>query len=112
MMTDQEFWAIMNNMPQPKPVHMRLYYDEQGSPICYSMEDLPGNYIDVDPETFAIAPYNVRVVNGQIKYIITAQGEKLVPGDTGTCCHPNNVAIVVTEHEPHTKWSKRSYEKD
>jgi hypothetical protein len=112
MMTSEEFWAILHNMPKPKPVFMRLYHSEQGEPICYSMDDLPGNYIDVDAETYARSPMNLRVINGQIKYINTTQGEKLVPSDTGYCCYPNSVDIVVTEQEPHTKWSKRIYETD
>lgn len=106
-MTLEEFWAIMKHMPEPEPVFWRLYYDHAGLPVCYSMEHLPGNYIDIDAETFALAPVNVRVVDGQLKYITTRTSNKLVPGATGTPCHSQNVAIVVEQHG--TPWSKQTY---
>ena len=112
MITDQEFWAALSNMPEPKPVSWRLYYDDQGAPVCYSMEDLAGNYIDVDAETYALAPANVRVVDGKIRYISTATTAKLMPGSTGVCCDPRDVAVVVDQQQPHQKWSRKTYETD
>lgn len=106
-MTPDEFWQILHDMPEPQPVFWRLYYNEQGHPVCYSMEDLPGNYIDIDAETFALAPVNVRVVNGRLRYITQRTAEKLVPGITGSLCHPQNVAVIVTEHGTH--WSKQTH---
>lgn len=106
-MTTEEFWNILHSMPEPKPVFWRLYYNKQGQPVCYSMEDLPGNYIDIDAETFGLAPHNVRVVDGQLKYITTRTSEKIVPSTTGTLCHQQNVAVVVTQHGKH--WSKQTY---
>ena len=106
MMTEQEFWSILANMPEPRPVFFRLYYDETGAPIVYSMEDLPGNYIDIDSETFAVQPQNVRVVDKKLTIIEPRrQFIKLVPAGTGTACDPNDVAIIVSEDQPHTKWS-------
>ena len=40
-------------MPEPQPVFYSLYHDDQGHPLFYSMEDLPGTYIDVTPEQYA-----------------------------------------------------------
>ena len=108
-MTPEEFWDILYGMPDPKPVFWRLYHDEEGQPITYSMEDLPGTYIDVDVETYARAPFNVRVRDGkliELKQAVT----RLSPSDTGTPCHPDNVAIVVSETEPHQRWSIKTYE--
>ena len=65
-MTPEEFWSILHNMPEPKPVYYRLYYRKDGTPICYSQEELADNYIDVDPETFMRGLTNVRVVNGRL----------------------------------------------
>jgi hypothetical protein len=111
MMTEQEFWDILKNMPQPKPVFWRLYYDaETGNPICYSMEDQPGNYVDVDPDTFARSPFNLRVINGQIKYFSTQQTQKLTPSEQGTPCHPNDVAVVVKQNQLHQCWRKKTYD--
>ena len=65
-MTPEEFWATLQAMPEPAPVFYRLYHNEDGTPICYTMEDLPGKYIEVDQETYSLADYSVRVVNKQL----------------------------------------------
>ena len=106
-MTPEEFWDILHAMPEPLPVFYRLYYNEAGQPVCYSMEDLPGNYIDIDAETFALAPANVRVVDHKLRYITVRTSDKLVPGTSGTQCHPQSVAVIVKENGTH--WSKQTY---
>jgi hypothetical protein len=94
-------------MPEPQPVFYRLYYNDAGEPVCYSMEDQPGNYIDIDAETFGLAPLNVRVVNCMLKYITVRTSNKLVPSTTGTLCHPQSVVVVVTQNG--IPWSKQTY---
>ena len=112
-MTPEEFWAIwQQSNPEIKPIFYRLYYNDNGEPLFYSMEDLPGNYIDIDQETFALCPSNVRVVNGQLKKVNTSTIDKLVPSDHGICCDPRNICIVVTEEQPHQKWSIKKYVPD
>jgi len=109
--TPDEFWAILHAMPEPSPVSWRLYHNEAGEPITYSMEELPGTYIDVDAETYARSPRNVRVRDGrliELKPVV----RRLAPADTGTPCYPDNVAIVVPESEPHQRWSMKTYESD
>ena len=108
-MNAEEVWAILHAMPEPQPVFWRLYYNAAGEPITYSMEDLPGTYIEVDAETFARSPQNVRVREGQLIELKSAV-RRLVPADTGTPCHPDNVAIVVDEKEPHQRWSMKTHE--
>ena len=104
-MTPEEFIAIWQNIEPPKPIFYRLYYDDQGRPLCYTMEDLPGKYIDVDQETYIIAPGNVRVVNEKlIKINPPIIVRKLKPSTTGTSCDPNNVCIIVDDSNPHIKW--------
>jgi hypothetical protein len=109
MMTEQEFWDILHNVPKTHPVFFRLYYDESGAPITYTMEDLPGNYIEIDAATFALGPLNVRVRNGKLVEIVTLRSQKLVPGAQGTACHPQDVAVIVTT-APATHWNKQLYE--
>ena len=108
-MTPDEFWAILHAMPEPLPVSWRLYYDAEGAPITYSMESLPGTYIEVDAETYARMPMNVRVRDGRLIELKSAV-RRLAPSDTGTPCYPNNVAIVVDETEPHQRWSMKTHE--
>ena len=108
-MNAEEFWAILHAMPEPKPVFFRLYYNEEGRPITYTMEDLPGTYIDIDAETYARTPHDVRVQDGKLIELKRAV-HKLMPGSTGTPCYPDNVAIVVPETEPHQRWSVKTYE--
>lgn len=101
--------AMLAAMPQPQPVSWRLYYDDQGRPITYSMEDLPGNYIEIDAATFARGPLNVRVVNGELRYIKHTWSQKLVPSNVGTACYPEDVSIVV-DRGPRQHWSRKLYE--
>ena len=103
-MNEQEFWAALTPVAPPA-VFYRLYYNEQGYPLFYSMEDAPGNYIEIDKETYRSASSYVRVVNGKLITIDISQVSKLKPGDTGTACDPRNVSVVVDETQPHIKWS-------
>ena len=104
-----EFWSILHAMPEPRPVFYRLYHLD-GVPLFYSMEDLPGTYIEIDAETFSRSPMHVRVRDGRLVESVWRITTRLVPSDTGTACHPDNVAIVVAETEPHQRWSKQTYE--
>jgi hypothetical protein len=73
------------------------------------MEDLPGNYIDIDQSTYVLAPY-AQVINGQLKIVKpTSTITKLVPGAVGTSCDPDDVCVVTTS-EKNTKWSLKTSE--
>ena len=109
-MTPEEFWSILHNMPEVRPVFYRLYHDDQGHPLFYSMEDVPGTYIEIDQETFSRSATNVRVRNGKLVEVTWSTTTKLVPGNSGSPCHPDNVAVIVAEDQPHTCWSKQTYE--
>jgi hypothetical protein len=111
-LTEEEFWAILRAIPEPKPIFYRLYYNDDGSPIIYSMEELPGNYIEVDQSTYALAPFNVKVIDGKLTYIksvITVK--KLQPSDlNGTTCDPRDVCVIVNLDQPHVKWNTVNHE--
>ncbi len=101
--------AIHAAMPEPLPIFYRLYYDDQGVPLFYSMEDLPGNYIELTQQQYAQGLSNIRVRNGQIVELTWVTSSKLVPGQTGTPCDPRDVAVI-SNSDSATHWSKRTYE--
>jgi hypothetical protein len=106
--TTNNFWQAFNTweLETPKPVFYRLYYNDDGTPICYSMEDLPGKYIELTLEEYSLSPPNVRVVNGRLQVVTPASTvTKLHPSVDGTPCHPGDVCIVVDTAQPHTNWS-------
>jgi len=100
--------AIHAAIPEPLPVFYRLYYDESGVPLFYSMEDLPGNYLELTQEQYAQGKSNIRVRDGKIVELTWTTSAKLVPGTTGTPCDPRDVAVV--NKDSATYWSKRTYE--
>ena len=106
-MNEEEFWTILQAIPEPTPIFYRLYYNNTGAPIIYSMENLPGNYIEVDQPTYVLAPFNVTVIDGKLVYIkpvITVK--KLQPTDlNGTACDPCDVCVIVNADQLHTKWT-------
>ena len=95
---------------EPKPIFYRLYYDAQGVPLFYSMEDVPGTYIEIDQATYNRNASNVRVRDGKIVELTWKTTARLEPSNTGTPCHPNDVAIVVDQTQSHQCWSKQTYE--
>jgi hypothetical protein len=107
--TTENFLQAWNEFVWPEEIapSYRLYYNDDGTPKCYSMEDQPGKYVDIDAETFALRPWNVRVVEGKFKLVqppITVQ--KLQPNQIdGTSCHPQDVCVVVSEQKSHIKWN-------
>jgi len=104
-MTEQEFWDALATPPAITALTYRLYYGEQGEPLFYSMQDMPGKYIEIDHATYSDPPTHCRVVDGVLQVLKTTSVTKIVPADTGTPCHPDNVSIVVAETEPHTRWT-------
>jgi hypothetical protein len=115
--TTNNFWAAFSQwtVPEPAPAPIRrLYYDPSGTPLFYSSEDLPGNYIDVDMVTFFSQPLqNTKVVNGQlVRTAPTVVCAKLVPDINGTPCSPHNVAVVVSAAQAHQYWKLKKYAKN
>jgi hypothetical protein len=98
-------------LPPVKQPSYRIYYDEEGHPTSYTVDDLPGNYIEVDVETYTDCNRNIRIVDGKIvKIKPPVHVAKLTPSDQGVPCDPDNVCIVVDIAEPHKKWSLKNRE--
>jgi hypothetical protein len=107
-MTEQEFLEFWNNYKwiDTKPVYYRLYYSDSGLPLFYSYEDLPGKYIDVTPEQFALQDWSVKVIDGKLVRQRTVRMTKLVPTDSGTLCHARDVTVVVVD-QPGQYWKRK-----
>lgn len=108
--TTQNFWSAIENFqwPDPEPVTYRLYHDDQGRPLIYTMEALPGTYIEVDQVTYVRASYQVRIRDGKLvilepKIQISRLG---TDSDHGTPCDHRDVCVVVGSDQPNRKWKK------
>ena len=111
-MNEQEFLNFWKTIewPEEKTVYYRLYYDDSGQALFYSHEDQPGKYIDITPEQFALGNMQVRVVDGVLTPRTKPAPPKLVPSKTGTPCHLNDVAVVVSAEEEHQRWKLKIHE--
>lgn len=109
--TTENFLKVMATFEWPTITtpSYRLYYNEDGSPKCYSMEEMPDKYIEVNAQIFCLQPQNVKVVDGKLTFIeplINVQ--KLSPNEqSGVSCHIKDVCVIVSENQPHIKWKKQ-----
>jgi hypothetical protein len=106
-MNEQEFLDFWKTIewPVPKPIFYRLYHDDDGIPLFYSQDDLPGKYIDLTPAQFSSQDMSVRVVNEKLVRRRTAWVSKLVPAESGTLCHSQDITVVVAD-QPGQYWKK------
>ena len=96
--TTDNFWTAWALPVEPPAIAFyRLYYDDNGYLLFYSMENISGNYIEIDKDTYFIGPSNIRVINGQLHYIKTNIATKLVISSTqGQACDHRDVAVIST----------------
>ena len=105
-MTPEQFFNILSSAPLPRPISYRLYHDNNGRPLFYSMEDLPGQWIEIDALTYAQAPMDVLVQHGAIVVLPRKSSvTKLRPSSEGMACDPKDICLVVSTNSPHIKWS-------
>ena len=110
-MTPDEFWQILHDTQPPADIFYRLYHDESGRPVCYSMEDLPGNYIDIDQETYTRSSRWVRVRDGKLEdWKPWLRSAKLIPGSAGTLCMIQDVMLVSDQGTQ--RWSMKAHDQD
>lgn len=105
MKTLQELIDVLNQAGQPQQ-HLiyRLYHDQNGCPLFYSMEDLPGDYIDITVDQFNRSNSHVRVVDGRL-IEKSFDNLKLVPSTSrGQYCCSTDVSIVVDSSQSHRRW--------
>jgi hypothetical protein len=114
--TTQNFLSVMQSFewPEPVPATYRLYHDEQGRPLIYTMEALPGAYIEVDQATYIRASYHVVIRDKKLLVLEPkTQVSKLVPDpQVGTPCDLRDVCVVVDSNRPHQKWTENTNDID
>lgn len=105
----KNFFDAVSKLQQPNgKVEYRLYYNsDNGEPLFYSCDNLPGSYIVVDAETYARGQYNIQIKQGKIHQLDKFKYIKLVPGNNGIPTHISNVMIIDPTSE--LKWSKKQY---
>ena len=109
-MTPEQLQQLFQDIPESPQTFYRLYHDDQGLPLFYSMTNEPGTYIEISQEDYNRNASNVRVRNGKLVQVTWTTTTKLIPGNSGSPCHPDNVAVIVAEDQPHIRWSKKTYE--
>lgn len=105
----QQFWQNYV-WPEFAPVKYRLYYHDDGSPHCYTVQDLPGQYVEISQEDYARMSHMVRVKDGKLVHIASTAPRQLRPSDHGTPCDPRDVTVIVDSTKPHIAWSLDKYE--
>lgn len=113
-MNDRELADLFNNIianNQPAELEFRLYYDAEGNPITYASEELPGDYLVVDKETYAQGRYDIRIIDGEIVPLRDfVYYNKMIPSVSGTACHLDNALLI--EAASTAFWSKKTYTAD
>jgi len=107
--TTDNFWAVWDKPVEPAVAPFyRLYYDDLGNFLFYSMEAISGNYIEIDHATFTAANPQVKVVNGQLKFFQhTITTTKLIPSTAGQACDPRDITVIVN-HENKKYWKLKA----
>lgn len=91
-------------------VEYRLYYDDNGKVLCYTTENLDGNYVVIDKLAFAMARHDVRVVDGKVVRMTNGMHIlKLVPQDKGTPCNKENI-LIIDDVDP-VYWDLKVYDR-
>ena len=90
----------------------KLYYDSNGSVICYASEKLEGDYIVVDSQTYAEGRHDVKVLGGKIvSNFSNAIVARLTKDIEGTLCSVEDISIIVANDEVDTQyWKLKVYE--
>ena len=95
MSDENDDYIITWEAPIIKAPEFRLYYDDKGYVMCYTCEQLEGNYVLIDSLTFAEARPDVRVVDGRLVRAGTGSViSRLYPSDTGILCEAEDVSII------------------
>jgi hypothetical protein len=113
MTENNDDFVILWEAPIIVPPEFRLYYDDKGKVVCYSCDQLEGNYIVIDALTYAAARPDIRVIDGKISTVPRNMViSKLMPGETGTLCASEDISVIVNDEYVGTTnhWKLNTYE--
>lgn len=88
---------------KPQEIFFRLYYDDAGELICYSMEDLPEKYIEISAEQFAQSDRHIYIKDAKIHKKRLVSIGKLVPTSDPT-------GTDITDVRSNVQWEMKTYE--
>ena len=90
----------------------RLYYNSDGTPKYYSMEELEGTFIYVDQQTFQNCRYDIVVVKGVIKSLSENMISRYHRSDQETSTtirtDPTDILLVVGQTDNYILWDYTS----
>lgn len=103
------FKAITNmkHVTKVAPKYMLYYNKDNGKPLFYSMDEVDGDFVVVDAETYVHANYNLYVKGGVLIKKIYKDISKLTQHGNETTCYDTDISIVSNNG---TAWSLRSYD--
>lgn len=109
MSDENDEYTITWEAPIIKAPEFRLYYDDKGYVVCYTCEQLEGNYILIDSLTFAEARPDVRVVDGRLVRAGTGSViSRLYSSNTGIMCEVEDISIITNKDGQF--WELKTYE--
>ena len=102
------FKAAARHKPiKRRKIENRLYYNKLGQPIAYTNDELEGDYIIVDQQTFAECRKDVIIKDGKVHKLSSASPiYKMVPADEGTECNAEDITIIGKGQH----WKLKKYE--
>ena len=90
----------------------RLYYNSDGTPKYYSMEELEGTFIYVDQQTFQNCRYDIVVIKGVIKSLsenmISRYNQVDQETTTTVRTDPTDILLVVGQSDSYILWDYTS----
>ena len=94
------------------PVEFRVYYDDTGKVLYYTCDNLEGNYLVVDKDTFSECRMDMKVVDG--KLIRVTPGiiiQKYKQKEDGILTASEDISILVNkDFKNKQSWSMTYYE--
>jgi hypothetical protein len=89
----------------------RLYYNDDGIPLFYSMEELEGKFIFVELPVFESSRYDIKIVDGKIRSLNdTVSKYHLVSVKTKTTvmCDQDDISILNIKKKSYKLWDYKS----